>query len=353
MHRRNYLKGASSIAIAGLAGCAGLYGSQKPKTPPVPEDRPDAVYYPSHYEGMDMVGTKEQDGYKAALTYSYPHRFWLMKPQGRSKVEIQPADSIHLMPVVWDVKTGIIPPDISPQVTIRKQGDTRTQLTPWPMLSQPMGFHFGDNVQLSGDGTYTVEIALGGPTIPRTGSVATNQGTVSFSFAFEYAESTRNEISYTDVPSEQEGQNGAIELMEMEMVPSSRVPAPEDLPGTVKGDETTGDAKFVVSILEDASKFGGRKGQPYLAVSPRTPYNRTMLPMMALSATVKRGGTTVVDDSLQARLDPDLHYHYGTAVRDIQTGDELTITVDTPPQTARHEGYETAFVDMPSVQMTL
>ena len=44
---------------------------------------------------------------------------------------------------------------------------------------------------------------------------------------------------------------------------------------------------------------------------------------------------------------------YGTTVADVQTGDELTITVDSPPQTARHEGYETAFVDMPDVQVTL
>jgi hypothetical protein len=30
----------------------------------------------------------------------------------------------------------------------------------------------------------------------------------------------------------------------------------------------------------------------------------------------------------------------------VESSDELTITVDPPPQTARHEGYETAFFEM-------
>jgi len=115
----------------------------------------------------------------------------------------------------------------------------------------------------------------------------------------------------------------------------------------------SGDAKFVVTILEDASRFGGDEEQKYLAVSPRTPYSRTMLPMMSLSGTLHRDGTPVFDGILQATIDPELRYHYGATVADVQTGDELTITVDSPPQTARHEGYETAFVDMPDVQVRL
>ncbi|MFB6297607.1 MAG: hypothetical protein ABEH56_03715, partial [Salinirussus sp.] len=55
-----------------------------------------------------------------------------------------------------------------------------------------------------------------------------------------------------------------------------------------------------------------------------------------------RGGETVFDGRLTRTLDPDLGYHYGAVVGS-EPGDELTLSVLTQPQTARHEGYETAF----------
>ena len=353
MRRRDVLRAAGSTSIVGLAGCTGLFETRSARSPPVPDDRPDAVYYPSHYEGMKMLGTKEQGDYKCALTYSYAHRFWLMKPNGITKVEIQPEDSTHLMPVVWDTQTGIIPPDINPQLTITQDGESIDQFAPWPMLSQPMGFHFGDNAQLQGDGTYTVEVSIGGPSTRRTGSLAENQGNASFTFEFEFSESTLNEISYTDIPDDKEGTKGAVDLMDMEMLPNSQVPTPDALPSDVRGTATSGDANFVVTVIEDASQFDGTQDQVYLAVSPRTPYNRSMIPMMSLSGTLTRDGSSVFDGILQATIDPELRYHYGATITNVQSGDELTIAVDSLPQTARHEGYETAFVDMPSMNLTL
>jgi hypothetical protein len=302
---------------------------------------------------MKMPGMTDRGGYKCALTYSFPHRFWLMKPNGITKVDIKSKDSIHLMPVVWDAQTGIIPPDINPQVTITQNGESVDQFAPWPMLSQPMGFHFGDNAQLNGNGTYTVEVSIGGPSTRRTGSLAENQGNASFTFEFEFSQSTLNGISVTDLSDDKQGTKGAVDVMNMEMLPSSQVPKSDTLPGDVRGMATSGDAKFVVTVLEDASRFGGDEDQVYLAVSPRTPYNRIMLPMMSLSGTLTRGESSVFDGILQATIDPEIHYHYGAIVPEIQSGDELTITVDASPQTARHEGYETAFVDMPSIKLPL
>lgn len=353
MHRRDFLRVAGTTSVVGLAGCLGLFETRSSLAPPLVENRPDAVYYPTHVEGMKMPGMKQSEGYSCALTYSYPHRFWLMKPNGITKVDIQSQDSLHLMPVIWERETGIIPPDINPQVTITQDGDSVSQFAPWPMLSQPMGFHFGDNVQLDGDGKYTVDVSIGGPSIRRTGSLSENKGNNSFSFDFEFSESTLNEISYTDLPADKEGTEGAVDLMDMQMLPSSQVPSVDALPGEVRGTATSGDANFVVTVLEEASRFGASTDQHYLAVSPRTPYNRIMLPMMSLSGELLRDGTTVFDGILQAMIDPELGYHYGSAVTDVRTGDEFTITVDSPPQTARHEGYETAFVDMPQMQLKL
>jgi hypothetical protein len=66
---------------------------------------------------------------------------------------------------------------------------------------------------------------------------------------------------------------------------------------------------------------------------------------MALSGTQRRGSETKFEGELLRTLDPDLGYHYGAVLESVRSGDELPITIDTPPQVARHEGYETAFLD--------
>jgi hypothetical protein len=74
---------------------------------------------------------------------------------------------------------------------------------------------------------------------------------------------------------------------------------------------------------------------------------------MSLSAKLTRNGNAVFDDILRSTLDPELGYHYGAAVESVESGDSLTVTVDAPPQVSRHEGYETAFVKMPEMQMQI
>lgn len=355
MRRRELLGVVGGVGVGGLAGCLSGFGveTRSTRAPPLPDYRPNAVYMPTHVEGMQMVGMQSSGSYRCALTYTYPHRFWLVTGTRKKKVDIKPDDSVHLMPVVWHAESGIVPPDINPQLSITQDGDSVTQLAPWPMLSQPMGFHFGDNVQLPGDGTYQVEVSIGSPSTRRTGSLADSQGQASFTFEFEFQRSALEEIMYRDIPSDTEGTEGAVEPMAMEMMPSTQVPTESEFPGTVHGTSTSGDAVFVVTTLADATPFGGSSDETYLAVSPRTPYNRYMLPMMSLSATLTSGGETVYDDILQSTIDSNLHYHYGAVVPGISSGDELTITIDSPPQTARHEGYEMAFIEMDDMTLSL
>lgn len=353
MRRRDLLGIVGGTVTGGLAGCTGLFRTRSARAPPLADHRPNAVYMPTHVEGMEMAGTQSAGSYKCALTYTYPHRFWLVTGSRREKVEIKSDDSVHLMPVVWETETGIVPPDLNPQINVAQNGESVTQLSPWPMLSQPMGFHFGDNVQLDGDGTYQVEVSIGSPSTRRTGSLADNQGRATFSFEFDFQQSRLEEITYRDIPSETEGTKGAVDPMGMEMMPSTRVPPKADLPGTVRGSATSGDAEFIVTTLSDATPVGGSEEETYLAVSPRTPYNRYKLPLMSLSGTLNRGNDSVYDGSLQSTIDPELRYHYGAVVPGVESGDELTITVGAPPQTARHEGYETAFFKMDGMAVSL
>lgn len=45
-------------------------------------------------------------------------------------------------------------------------------------------------------------------------------------------------------------------------------------------------------------------------------------------------------------------YHYEAGVEGVESGDELEVSVETPPQVARHEGCETAFIRMSDVQIS-
>ncbi|MFW6265455.1 MAG: DUF7350 domain-containing protein, partial [Halanaeroarchaeum sp.] len=337
---------------ASLAGCSDLLRWQSPYAPPVVEDRPDAVYHPTHTEEMTMVGMEMAGPYGCALTYGYPHRFWLVTGTQTERVSIEEDDSIHLMATVWDEDTGVVLPGASPDVEITVGEETITSLNPWSMLSQQMGFHFGDNVTLPGDGSYTVDVGITPSSQPRSETMpAAPTERATCSFDLEYSRAERDDLSVTEFPDEQ-GETGAVPAMEMEMMPLSTVPAMDDLPGRRLGSATSGDAVFVATILDDASRFGGSSDQRYLAVSPRTPHNRFGLPFMSLSGTIDRDGSAA-DVSLAAALDPELSAHYGAVVDDLAAGDELSVAVETPPQVSRHEGYETAFLEMPSVDFTV
>jgi hypothetical protein len=94
---------------------------------------------------------------------------------------------------------------------------------------------------------------------------------------------------------------------------------------------------------DDAARFDA---ETYLAVVARTPYNGMVLPAMGLRATLE--GT---EHRLTRTVDSELGYHYGTPVAGVDAGSELVLTTSTPPQVARHEGYETAFVEMPPTSL--
>ncbi|MFW5939061.1 MAG: DUF7350 domain-containing protein [Halolamina sp.] len=350
--RRSFLAGAGALGVGSLAGCMGFELQSGNQEPPLVKDRPDAVYRPTHTEGMGMAGMESGAGYSCALTYSFPHRFWNITGNETSIVEAGD-DSLHLMPIVWHSESGIIPSDVNPSVDVTRNGDSVISgLNPWTMLSQQMGFHFGDNVKLPEQGEYTVTVSVGEGGDRRTGEL-TEAGPAEFEFALDYQLSELNELPFETIPEARRGTMGAVEPMEMEMVPLMQAPTEDDFPGTVRGTTESGDAEILVTTLDDAARFGEDTEQQYLAVSPRTPYNRYPLPLMSLSGTLTRDGETVFEGYLNEWLDAELGIHYGALVDRVEAGDELTITVDSPPQALRHEGYETAFLNMPDATLTL
>lgn len=350
MDRRSFLGSAaataSAAALGGISGCLGFELSSSDGIagePPLVEDRPDGVYLPTHVEGMTMAGTGEAGDYRVGVFYSYAHRFWNVNGEAVERTDVESGDDVHLMASVWDPETGTVLPETGVSIEISKDGSLVSQEVIYPMLSQPMGTHYGGNFGLDGDGTYTVTVSVGGVRTRRTAEFRDRFGEpADVPVEMEYSQSARDEISFRTL--ENAGERDAVEPMEMETLPDATAPRVEELPGTVLGEVNSDDAVLVATVLPESPEGIDADG-PYLAVSARTPYNRMLIPAMGLEATLTRDGETAFSGELARTLDPDLSYHYGAALEgaSAESGDELTLTPTVWPQIARHEGYETAF----------
>jgi hypothetical protein len=351
VRRRDVLRAATG-GLAAVAGCLGGFETQSAwRDPPLVEDRPDAVYVPAVTEGMKMYGAATAGPYGVALSYSYPHRFWSMTGTERTKTVVESDDSLHLMASLWDRDSGqVLPLDAGVTIEIARDGSLISQEVAYPMLSQRMGFHYGSNYALDGEGDYEATVQVGGVSLRRTGA---------FDGRFESVESvtvpfTFDTDSLYDVPFERlgdrAGTRGALKPMEMDF-PLGRAPATADLPGSVLGVLESGDARLRVGVVRDTDRFDA-DGDSYLYVAARTPHNGFVVPMMGLSARVLRDGRERFAADLVRTLDPDLGYHYGAVCDGIEAGDQVAVSVEVPPQVARHDGYETAFVSMPTRRLT-
>ena len=356
MRRRRFLAAAGTAGTFGLAGCSGLFETTTQSTgraPPLVENRPDAVYIPSHIEGMEMVGMGTSGPYRFSLSYSFPHRFWRTTGDRTNKVSINDDDTVHLMLTAWDDETKTVIPSSAASVSASKDGSgVLSNKKLWSMVSQNMGVHFGDNVELDGAGEYDVTASFGPLNTRLAGALAdrtTDQQSVSIGMPFD--QETLDSVMYKRLE-DHKGKRDAIDPMSMEMRPSGQAPATDDLPGQLLAEGESGDAVLAVVALDSAPAGVDGEGT-YLAVCPRTPYNRYPLPFMSLSATLSRAGDTVFRGDLTDTIHPELSYHYGAVVDGVESGDTLELTVDAPPQISRHEGYETAFISMDPVELTV
>ncbi|WP_440771329.1 DUF7350 domain-containing protein [Natronorubrum sp. DTA28] len=366
------------------------------------EDPPNATYLPSHRDGMIALDTVTAGDFALSPMLSIPHFFWTMP--GPTEVDPPADDAVHLMATVWDPETEVvIPVAVGSTIELTKDGESVSERSPWTMISQGMGFHLGDNVPIDGNGTYTATVSLESISDVRlTGELAGrfDEGATA-TFEFEITDEARHDlvdrIEFFDedrwgdrdaVPpmghgdhddhgdhNEEHGEDGHDEEHEDHEddehengdhddhdghadehengehdhghhdheMPYSSLPLTEDLPGELLGEPTLDDGVYATTLLSPGSRFVDGD-ERYLAVSPRTPYNRCVLSQQSLSVGLEREGETVVDEELIPTLDHELNFHYGIALEDVEAGDELHIVVESPPQVSRHQGYETAFL---------
>lgn len=165
---------------------------------------------------------------------------------------------MHLMATVWEPRTETVLPDTGLSVEITQDGETVSNEVIYPMLSQPMGFHYGANFGVPGDGTYTVTLSVGAMQTRRTGDfVGKFTEPTSAEIQFEYSEQAKNEIMFERL-NDRAGAEGAVEPMEMQMMPDSLAPAKDQFPGRVIGEAMSNDGQFVATVLDSHRKVSTR-----------------------------------------------------------------------------------------------
>ena len=352
--RRTFLGSVAAGGLVGTAGCLGALGFSRQsawRDPPLVEDRPDAVYVPAVVEGMGTYGRATAGRYGVALLYSYPHRFWTLSGGETAKTVVEADDDVHLMVSVWDVETGrVLPLDSGVTIEIRNDGGIVTQEVAYPMLSQTMGLHYGSNYVLDGEGSYEARVQLGGLSLRRTGGYAgAFESPATATVGFEFDTDALHAVSISRP--ENAGDRGAVAPMGMDGVPVGRAPEVASLPGRHLGSASAGDAVFEVFVATPSAVDGRFGSDPFLYVSARTPHNGVVLPMMGLETALRRDGESVWASTLASGLDSEIGYHYGASVPGVREGDEVVIETTVPPQVARHDGYETAFLGMDAVSV--
>lgn len=360
MDRRKFIGTLSTATAIGLAGCSDNNDTPEPadddgnddddENPPNEPSDLRGAYIPDHKDEMEMLGMQSDGRINIALMYAVPHEFTLVTGTRTEHVEIQSRDTMHIMVSVWDNQTGILPPSVEPSITIYRDDTEVTNLNPWAMLSQQMGFHFGDNVQVSGAGQYRFEIDLNA----ETSAVSNNLDGVftETSFTFEQEFDPFDAQSLNTMGTDNVGEPGAIPPMDMGMMPIHTQPAYADMPIDMTDSQHTNDMAVAVGALDSAGEYGDDTAQR-LVVSPQTRYNRYLMPLLSAEATVERNGETIYDDSINSSLHEDLGLFYGANISELRDGDTVTVTFNAPSQMARGLGYEEAFLQLDDLEFTI
>lgn len=88
---------------------------------------------------------------------------------GSSEQMVRPGrkTSFHLMVMLSDARSGVAIPYASVWATITRDGKVVYDERQWPMLSEYMGPHYGNNVALPGAGRYQLSLLISPPVSAR------------------------------------------------------------------------------------------------------------------------------------------------------------------------------------------
>jgi hypothetical protein len=179
--RRTIARGA--LACAGVVLIAGCASADKTTTTTAASSSATASASGGSMAGMNMGPAEEKaisvDGIKPVPTQTLATADWQgMKIVARATTAVPfvifngtsermikpgPKSSFHLMVMLNDAHTGVPLPYASVWATIRKAGKVVYDERQWPMISEYMGPHYGNDVSLPGGGDYQLSLLVSPP----------------------------------------------------------------------------------------------------------------------------------------------------------------------------------------------
>jgi hypothetical protein len=176
---------AVAVAVTALAGCASADKTATASTAAARSASGAAMSGMSTGStGTSGAGTTASvDGIRPVPTQTLATATWQeMKVQARAMTAVPfvifngtsehlvkpPKNtSFHLMVMLDDARSGVAIPYAGVWATIKKAGKVVYDERQWPMLSEYMGPHYGNNVALPGSGTYQLSLLISPPVSAR------------------------------------------------------------------------------------------------------------------------------------------------------------------------------------------
>jgi hypothetical protein len=114
-----------------------------------------------------ILATASWQGMKITAQAMTPVPFVIFNGSSEQMVKPGPKTSFHLMVMLNDEHTGVPIPYASVWATISKQGKVVYDERQWPMISEYMGPHYGNDVSVPGPGDYQLSLLISPPVSAR------------------------------------------------------------------------------------------------------------------------------------------------------------------------------------------
>lgn len=175
--RRVTLTGMACLALAGCGSSGGLTVTTVPVTPATTSASMAGMGMSGSVKGMSVDGIKPvptrtlatadwQDMKVSAMAMTAVP-FVIFNGTREQTVKPPKHTSFHLMVMLNDARTNVAIPYASVWATIRKAGKVVYDERQWPMLSEYMGPHYGNNVTVPGTGRYQLSLLISPPVSAR------------------------------------------------------------------------------------------------------------------------------------------------------------------------------------------
>jgi uncharacterized protein involved in high-affinity Fe2+ transport len=161
---------AGAATGGGSAGTSGMSGMDMGTTPAATSSAAasaEAAAGDVKPVPAQVLGTAVWQGMKITADAMTPVPFLVYNGTAMQTVNPPKNVSFHLMVLLNDAQTNVVIPYASVWGTITDGGKTAFDESMWPMISRYMGPHYGNDVTLSGAGTYQLTLLISPPVSAR------------------------------------------------------------------------------------------------------------------------------------------------------------------------------------------